>query len=110
MMRPLSRADSFSSASFISSSRWPGFARTKYRALIRKRLFPVRVEGTLPAPGTTILDGSDEVGEVRSGVDGRALAMLRLDAIGPGHTLTAGAARLVPEKPGWMRLAEPANP
>ena len=85
-------------------------ARTKYRALIRKRLFPVRVEGTLPAPGTTILDGSDEVGEVRSGVDGRALAMLRLDAIGPGHTLTAGAARLVPEKPGWMRLAEPANP
>lgn len=85
-------------------------ARTKYRALIRKRLFPVRVEGTLPAPGTAILDGSDEVGEVRSGVDGRALAMLRLDAIGPGHTLTAGAARLVPEKPAWMRLAAPANP
>lgn len=85
-------------------------ARTKYRALIRKRLFPVRVEGEMPAPGTAILDGVDEVGEVRSGVDGRALAMLRLDAIGPGHTLTAGAARLVPEKPSWMRLAEPANP
>ena len=27
-------------------------ARTKYRALIKKRLFPVRVEGALPAPGT----------------------------------------------------------
>ena len=25
-------------------------ARTKYRALIKKRLFPVRVEGTLPEP------------------------------------------------------------
>lgn len=86
-------------------------ARTKYRALIRKRLFPVRVEGTLPAPGTAILDGSDEVGEVRSGVDGRALAMLRLDAIGDGHTLTAGDARLVPERPAWMRLAsDAANP
>lgn len=85
-------------------------ARTKYRALIRKRLFPVRVEGEMPAPGTAILDGVDEVGEVRSGVDGRALAMLRLDAVGPGHTLTAGAARIVPEKPSWMRLAAPSNP
>ncbi|MGD9884796.1 MAG: folate-binding protein YgfZ [Reyranella sp.] len=86
-------------------------ARTKYRALIRKRLFPVRVEGALPAPGTAVLDGLEEVGEVRSGVDGRALAMLRLDAVGEGHTLTAGDARLVPEKPAWMRLAsEAANP
>lgn len=85
-------------------------ARTKYRALIRKRLFPVRVEGELPAPGTAILDGIDEVGEVRSGAGSRALAMLRLDAVGSGHTLTAGTARIVPEKPSWMRLAEPANP
>ncbi len=29
-------------------------ARTKYRALIKKRLFPVRVEGTLPEAGTPI--------------------------------------------------------
>jgi folate-binding protein YgfZ len=86
-------------------------ARTKYRALIRKRLFPVRVEGTLPAPGTAVLDGLEEVGEVRSGVDGRALAMLRLDAIGDGRVLTAGDARLVPEKPAWMRLtSDAANP
>jgi folate-binding protein YgfZ len=86
-------------------------ARTKYRALIRKRLFPVRVEGELPAPGTAVLDGLEEVGEVRSGVDGRALAMLRLDAIGNGRVLTAGDARLVPEKPAWMRLtSDAANP
>ena len=32
-------------------------ARTKYRALIRKRLFPVRIEGALPAPGTVHLQG-----------------------------------------------------
>jgi folate-binding protein YgfZ len=84
-------------------------ARTKYRALIRKRLFPVRVEGELPAPGTAILDGSEEVGEVRSGVGGRALAMLRLDAVGSGRTLTAGDARLVPEQPAWMRPPETAR-
>ena len=29
-------------------------ARTKYRGLIRKRLFPVRIDGALPAPGTSI--------------------------------------------------------
>ncbi len=50
-------------------------ARTKYRALIRKRLFPVRIEGVLPAPGTAIFNDGQEVGELRSGSGERALAM-----------------------------------
>ena len=54
-------------------------ARTKYRALIRKRLFPVKVEGALPAPGAPVHLGDQEVGELRSGVGDRALAMLRVD-------------------------------
>ena len=37
-------------------------ARTKYRALIRKRLFPVKVEGALPAPGAPVHLGDQEVG------------------------------------------------
>jgi folate-binding protein YgfZ len=85
-------------------------ARTKYRALVRKRLFPVRIEGALPATGTTVeLDGQ-EVGELRSGAGERAIAMLRLDAARGGGTLTAGGARIVPEFPAWMRLPEPSNP
>src|SRR5215208_4399166 len=56
-------------------------ARTKYRALIRKRLLPVRVDGALPAPGTAILKDGQEVGELRSGSGDRALAMLKLDAL-----------------------------
>jgi len=66
---------------------------------------PVRVEGPLPEPGTTVrLDGR-EVGEVRSGRDDRALALLRLEALSAGP-LEADGARLRPELPGWMELGE----
>jgi len=78
-------------------------ARTKYRGLVRKRLFPVKVEGPLPAPGTVIQRDGQEVGEIRSGAGNRALAMLRLEAL-TGDTLMADQARIVPHKPAWMRL------
>jgi folate-binding protein YgfZ len=77
-------------------------ARTKYRGLVKRRLFPVRVEGPLPAPGTAIRRDGQEVGEIRSGSGDRALAMLRLDA--RDGSLTAESARIVPEVPDWMRL------
>lgn len=83
-------------------------ARTKYRALIKKRLFPVKVEGTLPESGTLVHRDGEEVGELRSGTGDRALAMLRLDAARGEGTLTAGEARIVPEVPGWMRLPDSA--
>jgi folate-binding protein YgfZ len=85
-------------------------ARTKYRALIRKRLFPVRIEGALPAPGTSIHKDGQEVGELRSGSGSRALAMLRLDAVKAGQKLTAGEVGVLPEIPAWMRLPETADP
>jgi len=86
-------------------------ARTKYRALIKKRLVPVRVEGTLPDPGTPVVRDGEEVGELRSGTGDRALAMLRLDAArGDGSALTAAGARIVPEIPTWMRLPDSASP
>jgi folate-binding protein YgfZ len=77
-------------------------ARTKYRGLVKRRLFPVKVEGPLPAPGTAIQRDGQDVGEIRSGSGDRALAMLRLDA--RDGALTAEGARIVPEVPGWMRL------
>ena len=83
-------------------------ARTKHRALIRKRLLPVAVEGPLPEPGTIVTAGEKEVGEMRSGRDGRALALLRLEpalaAVRDGTALRAGDARLRPEVPPWVRL------
>jgi folate-binding protein YgfZ len=78
-------------------------ARTKYRALVRKRLLPVVVEGPLPAPGTVIMAGDREAGEMRSGRDALGLALLRLDALDAGP-LTAGTAKLTPRKPDWAKL------
>ncbi len=86
-------------------------ARTKYRGLLKRRLVPVRIEGTLPEPGTPVLADGAEVGQMRSGRDDRGLALLRLDAL--DRALTSYGARLHPEPAAWMqlhpvRLASPA--
>jgi hypothetical protein len=84
-------------------------ARTKYRGLVKKRLFPVKVEGPLPAPGSVIERDGQEVGEIRSGTGDRALALLRLEALRAPEGLSSGATRILPEVPAWMRLPEPAE-
>jgi folate-binding protein YgfZ len=74
-------------------------ARMKYRALVKKRLLPVAISGPAPAPGTPILQGEDEVGEMRSAAGGIGLALLRLEAVekmSDAMPLVAGEARLIP--------------
>jgi len=78
-------------------------ARTKYRGLIKKRLFPVHINGPAPAPGTMVTANDRDAGEVRSSRDGQGLALLRLDAVDAGLPLVAGAATLVPLRPDWMQ-------
>ncbi len=84
-------------------------ARMKYRALVRKRLLPVRIEGAVPAPGTAVTLDGEEVGEMRSGSDGWGLAFLRLEAVETaereGKPLSAGGAALTPLKPAWWNAA-----
>jgi len=82
-------------------------ARMKYRALVKKRLLPVALEGGAAAPGTPITQAGSDAGELLSSRDGRGLALLRLEAVESaqnGADLMAGAARIKPEKPGWMKL------
>jgi len=80
-------------------------ARTKYRGLLKRRLCPVAIEGPLPPPGTRILDASGaEVGELRSGVAGLGLALLRLGAIAGGQELHTAEATIRPQPPAWLRL------
>ncbi len=70
-------------------------ARTKYRGLAKRQLLPVKVEGAAPAPGTAILAGGKQIGEIRSIHDGLAIASLRLDALDDADTapsMTADAA------------------
>ena len=75
-------------------------ARTKHRGLVRRRLARVALEGPLPPAGTPIVAGEREVGEIRSGLDGAALAVLRLERIAAaaeaGTPLTAGETRVIP--------------
>lgn len=82
-------------------------ARTRYRGLLKRRILPVQVEGALPAPGTPVTDAAGAAqGELRSGRDGRAMALLRLAAL-DGRPLAAGEARIAPDVPGWVKLPEP---
>ena len=73
-------------------------ARMKYRGLLKRKLVPVRVDGDTPDPGTPVLAGDRAVGEIRSAADGRAIALMRLDAL-EGGGLTAGASAVHPAIP-----------
>jgi len=79
-------------------------ARTKYRGLIKKRLMPVAVDGPLPPPGTPVMAGDQEAGEMRSGRDGIGLALLRLEALAQSKPLTAAGVKLTPQRPDWAKF------
>lgn len=80
-------------------------ARTKYRGLVRKRLMPVRIDGPIPENGTRVMAGNKEIGEMRSGLNARGLALIRLERLAEAKSaeeeLHAGKARVFPEKPSW---------
>ncbi|MEO8558040.1 MAG: folate-binding protein [Rhodospirillales bacterium] len=86
-------------------------ARTKYRGLVRKRLLPVAIEGAVPPPGTPITYAGKDAGKMRSGHDGRAIALLRLEVVQAAQqanaALDAGGVALRPEIPSWVKLPEP---
>jgi folate-binding protein YgfZ len=80
-------------------------ARMKYRGLVRKRLLPVTFTGPPPPPGTVIRLGEREAGEMRSGIDGQGLALLRLEHVEKakldGTPLMAGDTEILPVAPAW---------
>jgi folate-binding protein YgfZ len=85
-------------------------ARTRYRGLVRKRLLPVEISGAPPAPGTPLMLGEVEAGELRSiAADGKVgLAMIRIEHLDRARSegLMAGEAKVHPFVPEWMRLPE----
>ena len=62
-------------------------ARMKYRGLVKKQLIALGFGQAAPAPGTMLRAGDLEIGELRSGSSGRALALVRQDrlAIADSH-------------------------
>ena len=71
-------------------------ARMKYRALVKKQLLPVAIEGPAPEPGTSVLLDGEEAGVMRSASGGYGFALMRLEKVEQAgdRPLTAGGARL----------------
>ncbi len=83
-------------------------SRMKRRGTIKTRMLPIVFEGPAPAFGSEVLAGDLRAGEVLSGGEGRAFALLRLDrAVGAALTVDGRPARA--EVPGWMAQAVRAS-
>jgi len=82
-------------------------ARTHYRALIKKRLMPVTIDGPTPSPGTALTANGANAGEMKSAVGNVGLALVRLEAWrAAGGALMAEGAKVTPRVPDWMELSE----
>lgn len=81
-------------------------SRMKRRATTRRKFCRIAFEGEAPAPGTPVIAGPATLGDVRSGVAGRAIALLRLDraleAIDAGTPLMAGDRTVRLDPPAWL--------
>jgi folate-binding protein YgfZ len=85
-------------------------SRMKRRATTRKKFCPVVFEGEAIAPMTPILAGEAEIGTVRTGTAGRAVALVRIDraleATKAGKTLSAAGRATRLDPPHWLILPE----
>ena len=80
-------------------------SRMKRRGVIKSRMLPLVFEGPPPAQGTEVLAGELRAGEVLSGADGRAMALLRLDrAVDKELAIDGRSARIDP--PAWINAAD----
>ncbi|MGH6951458.1 MAG: YgfZ/GcvT domain-containing protein, partial [Vitreimonas sp.] len=82
-------------------------SRMKRRATTRRKFCPIVFEGAPPAFGTPVMAGAAELGTVRSGVSGRAVALLRLDrAVSAAAPLTADGRPVRLDPPPWLILPQ----
>ncbi|KAA5600364.1 YgfZ/GcvT domain-containing protein [Blastochloris sulfoviridis] len=90
-------------------------ARMQHRGTARTRVVPVVAAdgGFLPEGGLPVLAGEKTVGTMGSAVEGRGLALLRLDrvadALAAGLPLVCGGVHLTPVKPDWATFAFPGE-
>jgi folate-binding protein YgfZ len=78
-------------------------SRMKRRGQIKTRMLPIVFDGDAPAPGAEVLAGTLRAGQVCSGTDGRAMALLRLDRIGGELTVDGWPVQV--ERPDWIAAA-----
>ena len=71
-------------------------SRMKRRGQIKNRMLPVTFNGPPPPFGTEVLNGDRRAGEILSGQDGIAMALLRLDRIDGDLTADGRKIRVAP--------------
>ena len=71
-------------------------SRMKRRGAIKNRMLPITFDGPPPPFGAEVLNGDRRAGEVLSGRDGIAMALLRLDRIDGELTVEGREVRVVP--------------
>ena len=75
-------------------------SRMKRRGAIKTRMLPLAFDGPPPAFGAEVLNGELRAGEVLSGHDGAAMALLRLDRLdGP---LSVDGRAVSVRRPAWL--------
>ncbi|MCR6644127.1 MAG: folate-binding protein [Terricaulis sp.] len=89
-------------------------SRMKRRATTRKKFCPVVFEGAAPAYDAVISAGTAEIGRIRTGAEGRAIALLRLDralaAAEDNVPLTAEGREIRLDPPDWLILPQREAP
>lgn len=85
-------------------------SRMKRRATTRKKFCPIAFDGPTPAFGAQVFAGEAQVGDVRTGEAGRALALLRLDRVleakAKGIGLSVEGRSTAIDPPPWLLLPE----
>ncbi len=88
-------------------------SRMERKTTPRTRVVPVVFE-TAPFPGVEVKAGERTAGHMGSGVNGKGLAMVRLDrvhdALKKGEKITAGGIEISLRKPDWARFKFPGEP
>ncbi len=75
-------------------------SRMKRRGTIRNRMLPIIFEGPPPPFGAEVLNGELRAGEVLTGRDGTAMALLRLDRLEGALTVEGRAVQV--RRPMWF--------
>lgn len=78
-------------------------SRMKRRGQVKNRMLPIAFEGPTPSHGAEVLAGDRRAGEVLSGIEGRAMALLRLDRLEGELTVEGRLVRV--ERPAWFTAA-----
>lgn len=85
-------------------------SRMKRRATTRKKFCPITFDGAPPPHGAIVSAGAAELGTVRTGVDGRAIALLRLDrALTATEPLSVDGRAVKLAPPPWLILPVTEN-